>query len=349
MSSANAGNPSAPAPAAAVDADRQRRGPSPARRWAWLLLAVALIACASAWWRLVILDRQLRAAQAVLASNELRNAERDHRLTLLEQQLTGAAADDAAAVGAGLADPGFKVRRDAMALTDIERLLDQAQVQLRLGVAPASVLDVLQYAQKRLTTLGNPRAVRLSKAIQADLDRLKSASQIDRFALAARIDAILPQVDQWRPLADAQHAAHGPLAPAATASHQRDEPASGGAAVPWTQRWRSWISAEFGDLIRIQPVLTPEALQLAPAQQQVLRDRVRFALMNLRQGLVVHDPASVRNESLVAEQLIGRYFDSADPGAVAALAELRSVAAASAQAGDLSLTETVSVLRSPGP
>jgi uncharacterized protein HemX len=90
-------------------------------------------------------------------------------------------------------------------------------------------------------------------------------------------------------------------------------------------------------------------LQLGIPQQQLLRDRLRFALMNLRQSLVVRDHGAVRAEASTVESLLVQYFDRADPAVATALAEVRAVASAATQAGDVGLTDIASALRAPAP
>jgi uncharacterized protein HemX len=109
-------------------------------------------------------------------------------------------------------------------------------------------------------------------------------------------------------------------------------------------RVRAWLAREFGDFLRIREVDTPEAILLAPAQQQLLRDRFRLGVLDLRQAILARDERAVRAEAGALDALLEHYFDPNQPEVAAAQAQLRLAAAAVVPAATVTLDETLVAL-----
>ena len=304
---------------------------------ALVLAALGLIAALYVLRQDGLRSARLEQLQAQVQAAESRDAEREHRLTELEHQWAQAQGDADVAAGQ-ITDAELRRRREQLALIDVERVVEQAQLQLRLGVSAGAAIDALDVVDARLGRLGSPRALRVQSALRHDLARLRAAPDVDRGALAARLDPLLAAVDTWHPSADAAHTSlHQPPATRPNpAAHDTD---STGA------RLRAWIAREFGDLLRIREVETPEALLLGPTQQQLLRDRVRLGLVDLREAILARDERTIRAEAAALDLLLQRYFDPAQPGVGAALGQLRATLAAAVPAAAPTLDETLSALR----
>jgi uncharacterized protein HemX len=303
------------------------------RRFAWGMLALSLVLAIVAVVQGLVLESHLRQVQFTQASQEARAAERDQRLATLEHGQT--ANPDATS-----SDPA---RREALALADLQTLIDECQSRLRMGTDPARVLDTLLVAQKHTTLLSPSVATRVQAALQADIARLRRAPDLNRVATVARLDDLLAEVDHWHALADPTHAARGPVA-AEAPGHQGPEAALG-VNSSWGERLRAWMAAQFGDLVRVQVVGNAPVVPLAPVQQAVLKDRIRIQLLSLRQGVLLRDRVIVRTESAALNQLIGQSFDSADPAVAAAVTSLHAIGEG-AQGTDPSLDDTLAALRS---
>jgi uroporphyrin-3 C-methyltransferase len=303
------------------------------------------------------LAQRLDLEQAARATHEQHDGERERRLAELERQWTLAQGEADVAAGQ-VTDADLRRRRDMLALIDIERVVEQAQLQLRLGAPAGAAIDALVAVDARLGRLGSARALRIQAALHHDLIRLRGAPDIDRGALAARLDPLLAAVDSWHATADAARRGAPPpavAAPEPAPEHVASPPprAANAAAeriaptAPSTgARVRAWIESEFGDLLRIREVPTPEALLLGPAQQQLLRDRVRLGVLDLRQAILARDERTIRSEETALEALLQRYFDPAQPAVAAALAQLRATASAALPNTAPSLDETLGALRS---
>lgn len=323
--------------------------PAPVRdsaRVAWLavgLASVAIVLGAVAVQRSMELLSRLEQGRGEEQAREARDLERDRQIEELRREWSQAQSEADLAAGQ-LTDAGLRKRRETLALIDVERIVEQVQVELRLGAPAAVAVNALTAVDARLERLAGPAAVRVQVALRHDLARLKAAPDLDRGQLAARLDPLISGVDGWHASADVQHASQRPsVAPANASAKGAGGAASGG--EPVGARIRAWIEREFGDLLRIREIDTPEALLIGPVQQQLLRDRVRLGLLDLREAILAHDERTIRAEDAALESLLARYFDPNQPEVAAAIAQLRTTAAAATGWVAPSLDETLGALR----
>ena len=287
------------------------------------------------------LEQRIAQEHADALARDQRNTELDRRLEQLERQWAQAQSDADVAMGL-VSNVELRRQREALALLDVERLVEQTQLQLRLGVAPSVAIDALSAADARLGHMPGERAAHVQAALRHDLARLKAAPDFDRGAIAARLDPLLVAVDGWRVSADPLHLG---LRPQGTATPAPNHLPAARPADTFGARLRAWIESEFGDLVRIREVSTPEALLLNPAQQQLLRERFRLGVLDLRQAILARDERMVRAEQAALEDLLLHYFDPGQAAVANAVAQLRAIASASAGAAPPTLDETLSALR----
>ena len=306
-----------------------------------LLAALALTLAIYVMRRDNDLERRIAQEHVGALARDQRNTELDRRLGELERQWALAQSDADVATGL-VSNAELRRQREALALLDVERLVEQTQLQLRLGAAPSGAIEALSAADARLGHMAGERAAHVQTALRHDLARLKSAPDFDRGAIAARLDPLLVAVDAWRVSADPLHLG---LRPAGAAPTSPPGAPAAGPADSFGARLRSWIESEFGDLIRIREVSTPEALLLNPAQQQLLRERFRLGVLDLRQAILARDERMVRSEQSALEDLMLHYFDPSQPAVAAALAQLRAIGSASVGAAPPTLEETLGALR----
>jgi uncharacterized protein HemX len=346
-------DPSAPPPSPpARDTENSRA--------AWLAVVLAAVATLLAWFALqrsgdveVRVDQSRSEAQA----REARAAERDRQLDELRRQWTLAQSELDVAAGK-VTDADLRRRREALALIDVERVVEQAQLQLRLGAPPAVAIEALAAVDGRLERLSSPAAGRVQTALRHDLARLRALPDLDRGQLAARLDPLLVQVDAWHASADVTHPSFTSAPPGrpVAAEPSADKPPPSGtpgspsvapapAGAKEGERVRAWLAREFGDLVRIREIDTPEALRIGPAQQQLLRDRVRLGVLDLREAIMARDDRTVRAEATALEWMITRYFDPNQPEVAAALTQIRASASAAASGATGSLDETLAALK----
>jgi uncharacterized protein HemX len=348
----------APAPAAGA-AHVRVTGPAAATPIAVLALlvgAAALILAVLLMHRADEAQQRLDQARADDQLRDQRSSQRELRLGALEREWSQAQSDgdvNGAGGGAVVASADLRHRREQLALLDIERLAEEVQLQLRLGAPPAAAVEALSAADARLSRLASPAALRVQTALRHDLARLRAAPDVDRSALAAGLDPLLSAVDHWHPSADPLHPTARPPAvaanavPAAAAAGPGTAPSApaGVAGDSLGARLRAWLGREFGDFLRIREVDPPDALLLAPAQQQLLRDRFRLGVLDLRQAILARDARAARAEAGALDALLEHYFDPNDPDVAAAQAQLRAAAASAAPAVTVSIDETLAALR----
>jgi len=248
-------------------------------------------------------------ARAQSAAQQAQEAQK--KLDDLEQEATAAAR---------LPEPG----RDDALLLEVERLVTLALQDLQLTRQPAAALAALELADARVATAGSPRWTALRRALARDIERLRTVAAVDTVGIALKLDQLIAGADVW-PLANA------PAAPPRTpprAAPKKAEPAAEPPPAPppgaW-QRLRGWISAEFGDLVRINEVATPEALLLGAEQEKLVRQQLKLRLLGARVALLARQDKLFRADIDNAQTLLALYFEPRQPAVTNAAATLRQL------------------------
>lgn len=340
--------PTAAAPAAApAAADVRRR-----RGLAWWLFALALLAALSAaGMRLVQLQKEYDALVARMLKLEADLSttsggyERELQATRTEVQKLAAETERLRSQRAELDQLYLDLTRgrDEAAVIEVERLINMAAQELQVG-SLATAMAALQAADARLARIDRPQVVGLRRALAHDLERLRSAPAVDITGLALKLDQLMNAVDGWPLLAEPvrrpAEAKRAPTPAAAAAPAPAPAEASG-----WWPRLSRWLNAEFGDLVRIREVETPEALLLNDAQQRLARQQMRLRLLNARQSLLLRNDKLYRADLAEAQSLLARYFDLRQTGVSAAAAQLKTMAQAPLSVEVPQITDTVNALR----
>jgi uroporphyrinogen III methyltransferase/synthase len=321
--------PPPPAPAAV----KSLRG-----RWLWLALAV--LAAAGAWgFRALDRDnielRERVAQLAVYATPAIEQArqatqEAQRQVADLKQTVADMQADRASLER--LVGDVLRMRDDAT-MIDVERLITLAAAELRISGHVPTSLAALEAADARLAAIDRPQYATLRRALARDIERLRAAPQVDTTGIALRLDEFVQAVDSWPLLADAR-----PARPAAV------KPAPVPADDAWGQV-RAWVMREFGDLIRIREVDTPEALLLSSSQQQLARERLKLRLLSARQALLARNDRLFRSDLAETQAALVRYFDSRAAGPAAALAQLKQLAQMKVTVDVPTVAESLTALR----
>ncbi len=324
--------PEPPAPQRRATDARPRRGTR--RRALLTLLAVALVLVVSyagleAWRNLrtqerLAADRGREAAEATVRAQAAEQQAQEARRKLAE--LEQAAADAEAAEA-----PAPLGRDDALRL-EVERLVLLAANDLQLTRQPATALAALELADARLAASNDPRWAGMRRALVRDIERLRAVPVVDATGTALRLDQLIAGADVW-PLANAPVAPPPPPPKASPKSAaKKPEPAAEAPAEPpptaW-QRLRGWLAGEFGDLLRINEVGTPEALLLTNEQGRLVRSQLKLRLLGARLALLARNERLYQADLDSAQTLLALYFDgrqAAVAAAAASLRQLRSIA-----------------------
>mgnify|MGYP001573367682 CR=1 FL=1 len=328
-----------------------------------LLVTVALLA-AGGWWALrTNFDRQqaqLAEAQrqVAAASEQSARIERDLQLKLerLEAELVRQR-DQRSELDQLYLD--LTRGRDESALLEVERLVTLAAQELQISGSVATALAALQMADARLARIDRPQMVNLRRAIGRDIERLRAAPAIDLTGMALKIDQIAQGVDGWALLAEASvqpaagakgnPATQAPAAAPATGVAKAEGKAPVTEADSWWITLRAWLKQEFGDLVRVREVDTPEALLLTASQQQLVRQQMKLRLLNARSALLMRNDRLYRADLAEAQALLTRYFDTRHTATVSAQAQLKQLAAAPLSVDLPQIAETLAAVRGARP
>lgn len=233
--------------------------------------------------------------------------------------------------------------RDEAALAEVERLIAVAAQELQVTGNVATAIAALQAVDARLARIDRPQLVNLRRALTRDLERLRSTPAVDVTGLALKLDQMIQGVDGLALVAEpARKAGDGKGAEVKGAAVPAAAPAT---AEGWWPRARAWLREEFGDLVRIREVDTPEALLLNDAQQRLARQQLRLRLLNARQSLLMRNDKLYRADLAEAQALLARYFDGRQAAVGAASAQLKAMAQAPLSVEVPQITETLAALQ----
>jgi uncharacterized protein HemX len=238
--------------------------------------------------------------------------------------------------------------RDEATLLDVERLITLAAQDLRFTGHVPGALSALQAADARLARMDRPQYLGLRRALSRDIERLRGVPVVDVTGIALKLDQVAAQVDALpllgEPTAKPARAAPPPPAPVAPVN----APVSAKPVTLW-ERVRAWLAEEFGDLVRIREVETPEALLLTGAQQQLVRSQFRLRLIDARQALLARNERVFRADLTEAQSLLTRYFDVKSASGGAVLLQLRQLGQSALSVEVPGLEESLAAIRTTRP
>jgi len=218
-----------------------------------------------------------REAQAKLAQIELKLAESQGQQVALESLFQD-----------------LSRGRDEWVLAEIDQILTIASQQLQLAGNTQVALTALQTADARLARSGRPQFSPLRKIFARDIERLKTAPNLDIPGLAVKLDQLIASVETLTLAQDARPQAAAPAR----------EPQG-----LW-ERLGAEILGEMRRLIRIQNVERADAALLTPPQMFFLRENLKLRLLNARLALLARDEVTYRSDLKLAASWLGRYFDA---------------------------------------
>ncbi|MBC3930098.1 uroporphyrinogen-III C-methyltransferase [Undibacterium curvum] len=213
--------------------------------------------------------------------------------------------------------------RDEWALAEIEQVLATASQQLQLAGNVQGALIALQNADSRLAKSDKPQFITIRRAIAKDIDKLKSLPALDLAGIALRLDSAIAQIDHIPLWSDEKSitTATPPKAPLRVLPKSKAADKAGkenkDEELTWTMRaqdsWQSFSSEMWGEvkqLIRVRNVETPEALLLAPNQSYFARENLKLRLLNARLALLSRNESVFRNDMILAQDGLSKYFDT---------------------------------------
>lgn len=191
--------------------------------------------------------------------------------------------------------------RDETLVVDIESALRIAQQQAQMTGSTEPLLAALQAAQKRVQRAAQPRLAPVSRALENDLERLKSLPSFDMPGLMTKLDEGVALVDGLA-LTNAPRASQSQIRQQAEASGEQTTPT-------WWMTGLTRMADEIKSLVRVSRIDAPEAALISPEQAFFLRENLKLKLLNARLGLLARQKEGVRNDLGAAAVLVRRYAE----------------------------------------
>ncbi len=203
--------------------------------------------------------------------------------------------------------------RDEWAYAEIEQSLLIASQQIQVAGNVKAALIALQNADTRLQRMERPQLTPLRKAINRDIERLKSVPYVDIVGISARLDALIGAVDSLPLVMNMRPRMEAAAAP---------QPAAGENA--WLRFWReAW--GDVKQLVRVQRTDKPEVPLLTPNEGFFLRENLKLRLIGARLALLTRDQTSFKDDLDAAGKWLGRYYDTHDRAVMNTRATLRTL------------------------
>ncbi len=189
--------------------------------------------------------------------------------------------------------------RDEMVLAEVEQMLLIAGQQLKLSANVRAALIAMQQADDRLKHMNRAALDGLRKAINRDIDRLRTLPDVNIPNISSRLDDLVAAVDMLPLLQDVTQASQevGVTPPA--------NPPENGAL-------RKLVREIWGDmkqLVRIENTQKGELPLLLPEQAFFLRENLKLRLLSARLALLSHDESGFRRDLQSVQKWMTRYFD----------------------------------------
>ena len=253
-------------------------------------------------------------------------------------------------------------------LQELERSVLASIQQLQFGGFNSSLV-VLGEIDHRLARLREPSLLGVQRALQRDIERLKSASVHDPVQVAQRLDVMLGQLDALQllsePRKDSDVSSEAPsekeaalqapspaklaIASKAQASQESlgiSDWANPEAIARLAQQLGSSLFAAIRDLFRVTRVDHADALLAAPQQSYFLRERLRLHLMSARLAALWRNDALFRSDVQQALSMLQRYFDPKHRLVGVQVESLRQLQSMQLALDQQALAETLVAIRS---
>jgi len=189
--------------------------------------------------------------------------------------------------------------RDENLVVDLDSSLRLAAQQAQLTGSLEPLVAALRTADQRLARSAQPRLVPLRRAVERDLERVRTAVVPDMPNLLSRLDELVRSLDDL------------PLANGAPVVAPRSARPASAAPAGWWERSVSLVGEEARRLVRVGRIDQPEAALISPEQSFFLRENLKLKVLNARLGLMARQYDSVRSDLTTVQTLVVRYADPA--------------------------------------
>jgi len=195
--------------------------------------------------------------------------------------------------------------KDENLVLDMESSLRLAQQQAQLTSSLEPLLAALKTSQQRLHRASNPRLISIQRAIDRDLETVKSAQITDLPGLLLVLDEMVVLADELPLVIEMNRQQNAVVKPAETKSNA----AVSNASPTWWQVVLDRVLVEAKSLLRVSRIDSPEAALLAPEQGFLLRENLKLKLLNARLSLLARQNEAAKSDLLAVSGLLKKYFD----------------------------------------
>lgn len=195
--------------------------------------------------------------------------------------------------------------RDENLVLDIESSLRLAQQQAQLTSSLEPLLAVLKTSQQRLQRTANPRLISVQRAIDRDLETVKSAQITDLPGMLLVLDEMVMLADELPLVIEMNRQQTAPTKPV----ESKQQAASSSTPAPWWHVVLDRVLVEARGLLRVSRIDSPEAALLAPEQGFLLRENLKLKLLNARLSLLARQNDAAKSDLLAVSNSLKKYFD----------------------------------------
>ena len=276
--------------------------------WLGALALIALLATLLLWQKINKMQEQLaiQSANSLGISQEAKVLSKQ-ALAVVQETVARVAVMDArlsdVALQRGQLDElmqSLSRSRDENLVVDIEATLRLAQQQAELTGTVEPLLAALKSADQRVARAAQPRLALLQRALARDIELVKSAAVSDTPSMLVKLDELVRLADDLV-LANA-------VGPAAKTS---DSPQiEGTKPLEQWQKTLQQVLRETTNLVRVSRVESPDAALLSPEQSFFVRENFKLKVLNARLGLLSRQTDSAKADLVIAQDALGKYFNS---------------------------------------
>jgi uroporphyrin-3 C-methyltransferase len=205
--------------------------------------------------------------------------------------------------------------RDETVLAEVEQLLLIAGQQLQLSANVKAALIAMQQADDRLKRMDRAALNGLRKAINRDIDKLRTLPAVNVQDIKFRLDNLIAEVDTLPLVQDIATVPQGKNVAATTPV--RDEGA-------WRRLMRE-LWEDMKRLVRVENMQKRELPLLPPTQTFFLRENLKLRLLSARLGLLSRDEKSFKHDLQSVQDWTVRYFDVKSPSGTLAVTTLQKL------------------------
>jgi uroporphyrin-III C-methyltransferase len=187
--------------------------------------------------------------------------------------------------------------RDESTLSEVEQMLLIAEQQLQLSGNVKAALIAMQQASEQLKRMNRPNLDGLRRAIDGDMDKLRTLPGVDAADINSHLDNLIAAVDALPLMQEVGIPQENKSSAPATAD-----------MTAWQKLLREmWDEAR--QLVRIENMHTQDMPLLSPTQAFFLRENLKLRLLSARLALLSRDEAGFLHDLQAAQEWVARYFD----------------------------------------